>query len=155
MHKERPLPRDARSLRRAVCIIAASVVLLLAACGSDDSPGAVEPPLPESARELYAGQREITIQPGETYGIDTLDLAGDNNIAVPPCAAYIFAFSWQAIAPEGDVPLRVDGTRMGTTREIASGGSGAETTGCEFIEFVNTGDEDIVLDLRYALGDVS
>ena len=130
------------------CLLAAFV---LAACdGDEDAPQVT---LPEGAVELDSGEREITIQAGESFGLDTVDYAGDREVLIPGCAAYIFAYAWDATEPEGGVPLRIDSTRQGETTIVSEEASGSATAGCAFLEFINTGEVDVVLDLGYVFGE--
>ena len=135
----------------ALAIAFAASGFALAACDGDDP--APQATLPEGAVELDSEEREITIQPGESFGIDTVDYAGDREVLIPGCAAYIFAYAWNATEPEGGVPLRIDSTRQGETTVVSEEASGSATAGCAFLEFINTGDVDVVLDLSYIFGE--
>ena len=132
--------------------IACASALIVTACdgGGDDAP---QPVLPENVVELDSGDREITIEPGESFGLDTIDFAGDRDVPIPGCAAYIFAYAWNATEPDGGVPLRIDSTRQGETTVVSEEPSGTATAGCAFLEFVNTGEVDVVLDLAYIFGE--
>ena len=137
--------------------LVAAALVLLAGCSDgygDDDADAPEPALPDNARLIDSGEREITVEPGESFGLDTVDYAGDREIIIPSCAAYLFAYAWNATQPEDDVPLRIDSTRQGETTDVSTEPAGSEVAGCAFLEFINEGDEAIVLDLRYEFGEL-
>jgi len=123
--------------------------------GDDNDPGrtAPDPALPAGAALLAEGEREIELAAGESFGLDTVDFAGDQEIAAPGCAAYVFAYGWAVTEPD-DGTLRIDSTRQNETVTVSEEPSGSDVAGCAFLEFVNAGDEDIAVQLRYQMGEL-
>jgi hypothetical protein len=118
------------------------------------APPLASPQLDSVVQKLGEGALDITIGPGESYGFDPLSLPVDSGKQPPPCAAFVFAFTWQVTDPypaeSMDVRWRLN--RMGGTVEIAHGPSGEQTVGCGLVEAVNSGDASVSLSVRYLIG---
>ena len=105
---------------------------------------------------LALGEMTLNIGAGDTYAFDPIDLATQQGIEVPPCAAFVFLFGWQVrdpYPPEG-VDIKFRWTRMGSTEVIAEGASGTKSIGCGGIEVVNDSAVQVTVEVRYGIGEV-
>ena len=124
--------------------------------GAQAAPGAPAPTVPDNVDVLALGEMSLNIGPGDSYQFDPLQLAQEQDVDVPPCAAFLFLFGWQVqqpYPPEG-VRLRFDLTRMGSTDEVASGPVGEASIGCGAIDVVNESAVQITVEVRYGIGEV-
>src|SRR3990172_3924806 len=121
-----------------------------------EAPGAPAPTVPDEVDVLALGEMTLNIGAGDTYAFDPIDLATQQGIEVPPCAAFLFLFGWQVRDPypPDNVNLRFRWTRMGSTEVIAAGASGTQSIGCGGIEVVNGSAVHITVDVRYGIGAV-
>ncbi|MBI4218543.1 MAG: hypothetical protein HY682_00260 [Chloroflexi bacterium] len=108
----------ARSIRAPVCLIAISLVILMAlACGSGDS-GTVQPPATTASTSVASGsaastEQEISavLRPGDTFTIDQLVAAGwkkskQFDAATLPSAVDV----WYGFYDRRDIEVRVYGS---------------------------------------------
>jgi len=122
--------------------------------GGGTAPPVASPELDPIVQKLGEGALEFTIGPGDSYGFDPLGLPVGSGKQPPPCAAFVFAFTWQVTDPypADNVDLRWRLNRMGGAVEIARGPSGDQTVGCGLLEAVNSGDASVSLSVRYLIG---
>ena len=121
-----------------------------------ETPHAAAPTVPGNVTVLGIGEMNLNIGAGETYQFDPVQLAQDQGVEQPPCAAFVFLFAWQVSDPypaEG-VNLRFRWTRMGGTEIIAEDPSGETSVGCGGIEVVNDDAVKITVEVRYGFGEV-
>jgi len=147
-----------------------------AATGADETPGAspdetdgegatvtpvptasgptpLAPTLDAGVAQIGEGTINFTLPPNGQVPIDGLGLiqAGKET---PPCAAFVFAFSWQITEPypaEGNqVAWKI--TRQDTTEDVASGADGKATVGCGLLTVINTGPDEVTIAVHYVQG---
>jgi len=127
-----------------------------ATAGPQEAPHAAAPTVPGNVTVLDIGEMSLNLAAGETYQFDPLQLAQDQGVAPPPCAAFVFLFAWQVrdpYPPEG-LNLRFRWTRMGHTETIAEDPSGETSVGCGGIEVVNDEAVKITVEMRYGFGEL-
>jgi len=123
--------------------------------GAQEAPGAPAPEVPDNVDVLALGEMSLNIGAGDSYQFDPLQLAQDQGVEAPPCAAFMFLFGWQVqdpYPPEG-VDLKLRWTRMGSTEVIAEGASGTKSIDCGGIEVVNDSAFQITVEVRYGFGE--
>jgi hypothetical protein len=121
-----------------------------------ETPHAAAPAVPGNVTLLDIGKMTLNLDAGETYEFDPLQVAQDQGVEPPPCAAFVFLFAWQVrdpYPPEG-LNIRIRWTRMGHTETIAEEPSGETSVGCGGIEVVNDEAVKITVEMRYGFGEV-
>ena len=122
----------------------------------EEAPHALAPEVPADVEVLALGEMNLTLGPGESYEFDPLQLAEDQGVEPPACAAFVFLFGWQVrdpYPPEG-VDLKFRWTRMGGTEVIGEGASGDTSVGCGGIEVVNDSSMQITVEVRFGFGEM-
>jgi len=121
-----------------------------------EAPEAPVPGVPEGVALLALGEMNLDIGAGESYKFDPLQLARDQGLEPPACAAFLFLFGWQVrepFPPQGAAAkFRWTGTRR--SRVIGEGESGEVSIGCGGIEVVNDNAEPITVQIRYGIGEI-
>ena len=152
--------------RLAATSLAVLVIILAIACGGDDesTPGPTEtagaggtpapaaPQLEEGVSRLAEGTSSTALLPSAVSGFDPIDLPLREGVEPPPCAEFVFTFTWQVAEAGAGTGLVWRLTEMGAPREIGSGPSGSATVGCGFIEAINNGGERASINVRYLIG---
>jgi len=126
-----------------------------ATAGPQEAPHAPAPTVPDNVSVLDIGEMSLSIAAGETYQFDPLQLAQDQGVEPPPCAAFLFLFGWQVRDPypPENVNIRFRWTRMGSTETIAEDASGTQNVGCGGIEVVNDSAVKVTVEMRYGFGE--
>lgn len=115
------------------------------------TPGA--PPLPAGVTQITEGTMNFVVISGGQFSFDGQGLVQPGT-QPPPCETFVFAFAWQITDPfpPGDNSVTWRVTQQGATNDIASGADGSATTGCGLITAVNTGLDQVTVNVRYILG---
>ena len=121
-----------------------------------EAPPAPGPAFPLNVEVLGLGNMTLTIGPGDSQEFDPVQIAENQNVDVPPCAAFLVLLGWQVQDPypADDVSLRFNMTRMGSTEEIGRGSVGRVKVGCGVIEVVNDGTVEVTVEARYGIGEI-
>ncbi len=129
------------------------------ACGSGSNtatPTIAElapPPVDPRLNVLGDGRIELNIPAGGLQTVAPMQLAQSQGIQAPPCAGFVFLFSWQT---DSGREVRFTGALQGTTVEVSRGPTGnASTDGCMEIDVRNEGSQPVTGQLRYVLADAS
>lgn len=116
-------------------------------------PTPVTPKLDAGVNQIGEGTITFTLLPNGQLPIDGLGLiqAGKET---PPCAAFVFAFSWQITNPfpVGDNTVAWKMTQQGSTEDVAAGPAGTATVGCGQLTVINTGPDQVNVAVHYIQG---
>jgi hypothetical protein len=133
----------------------APLFLLLVACGSGSDakspPELAPPPVDPRLTVRGDGRIDLNIPAGGVQTIDPLALAEQLGIKAPPCATFVFLFSWQV---DSSQELKFTGTLQGATVITGKDGN-ASTGGCMSLDVRNPGDRPVTGELRYVLADAA
>jgi len=156
-------------LKRSFALsIALFVAVVAMACSGDDertpdptgaiagggTSAPVAPQLEEGVSRIAEGTFSTVLLPSAVSGFDPIDLPLGGDIEPPPCAAFVFTFSWQVSEAEAGAGSGLIWrlTELGAPREIGSGPAGSATVGCGFIEAINNGGERASISVHYLVG---
>lgn len=116
-------------------------------------PSPVAPTLDAGVKQIGEGTISFTLLPNGQFPIDWLTLIQPGT-ETPPCAAFVFAFSWQITKPYpvGDNEVSWKITRQGVTEDVASGADGTATVGCGQLTITNTGPDEATISIHYLQG---
>jgi hypothetical protein len=106
---------------------------------------------------LGEGLMQPVLAPNGVLNLEPIDLAEGLGIVPPPCAALVLYLSWQVrqpYPPDG-IDLEFYWTRMGGTELIGEGPSGQANRGCGAIQVVNSSDVEVMVEIRYAIGELT
>ncbi|HET8943929.1 MAG TPA: hypothetical protein VFO59_04040 [Dehalococcoidia bacterium] len=113
------------------------------------------PSLAAGVRKIGEGTMTFTLLPEGEFPLDPLALIQPGTTA-PPCAAFVFAFSWQITDPfpPGANTLIWRITRQDVTEDVGLGASGSDTVGCGQLMAVNDGPDTINVSVWYIQGEI-
>lgn len=116
-------------------------------------PTPVAPTLDTGVKQIGEGTISFVLVPNGQIPIDGLGLI-QAGAETPPCAAFVFVFSWQITEPypAGDNQVAWKITRQDSTEDVAAGAGGAATVGCGQLTVINTGPDQVTVAVHYLQG---
>lgn len=113
------------------------------------------PVLEPGVAKIGEGTMTFSLLPEGEYRIDPLALIQPGT-ATPPCAAFVFAFSWQITDPfppgSNQIVWRI--TQQDVTQDVGQGASGTATVGCGQLIALNDGPDTINVSVWYKQGEI-
>ncbi len=116
-------------------------------------PSPVAPTLDTGVSQIGEGTISFVLVPNGQIPIDGLGLI-QAGTETPPCAAFVFAFSWQITDPfpveDNQVAWKI--TRQDSIDDVAAGADGTATVGCGQLNVINTGPDQVTVSVHYLQG---
>lgn len=117
------------------------------------APTPKPPGLDPGVSKIGDGTMTFVLVPSGQFFVDALGLIQPGT-ETPPCAAFVFSFSWQITDPfpvrDNSVTWRL--TRQDATEDVGSGAAGTAAVGCGQLAAVNMGADEVTISLHYFQG---
>ena len=117
------------------------------------APTPVGPTLAPGVKNIGSGTINFVLAPNGQFPIDGVALIQPPN-QPPPCAAFVFAFSWQITNPNppGDRAVFWQMNQQGVITDVASGPDGAASVGCGQLIAFNKTSDPVTVSVYYVQG---
>jgi hypothetical protein len=120
---------------------------------TSSAPTPVKPALDAGVQQVGEGTIGFVLVPNGQFPIDGLGLIQPGT-EPPPCAAFVFAFSWQITDPypPGDSQVTWQIVAQDSRDDVASGAAGTASVGCGQLIASNNGPDQIDVSVHYVQG---
>ena len=120
---------------------------------ASSAPTPVKPALDAGVQQVGEGTISFVLVPNGQFSIDGLGLIQPGT-EPPPCAAFVFAFSWQITDPypPGDSQVTWQIIAQDSRDDVASGAAGTASVGCGQLIASNNGPDQIGVSVHYVQG---